>query len=225
MKRHQRDVENAIATVMALPTMAWDKLSASQQLQDGEGNGPQEGECSEGGPGLVRGRNNSESSYDDVSYMTAQPMEAMDSQIGSGSNEDGHVSPCHGNNVPRSPVEDIPHSLSNTAARCPGDNDDNAPQCHGDDGSQYHDDNAAQYRGDDGSQCHDDNSTQYRGDNAPQYPDDNTLQYHGNDAPQCHDDDTSGESVSGSQESVVPCSSSQCTTVECEDKDEQVREI
>lgn len=201
MKRHQRDVENAIATVMALPTMAWDKLSTTQQGQDGEGNDRQEGESPVGDHGLSQDRRNSESSCDDVSYMTAQPLEAMDSGgINSDGKEDKESSHCRDSNC---------HANDST-------------QCHVEDAAQCPTDSAPQGHGDNVNCCH---------DNAPVCHDNNAPhgQFHGNDtshchgAPQGHGSDTSGK-LSDNVEAVAASGSSQCATSECDDTEEHARE-
>ena len=153
MKRHQRDVENAIATVMALPTVAWDKLNTAQQAPDGEQDDKREGESPMQDHGLTQGQNNTESSYDDVSYMTAQPMEAMDNSMVESDGKEGREGSCsqdddcHGNNAPKCQGIDVPQCHNN------------ATLCHGSQTAHCHDDTASQFHGSRDASCELSNST------------------------------------------------------------------
>ena len=153
MKRHQRDVENAIATVMALPTVAWDKLNTAQQAPDGGQDDKREGESPMQDHGLTQGQNNTESSYDDVSYMTAQPMEAMDNSMAESDGKEGREGShcqdddCHGNNAPKCQGIDV--------SQC----HNNATLCHGSQTAHCHDDTASQFHGSRDASCELSNST------------------------------------------------------------------
>jgi uncharacterized C2H2 Zn-finger protein len=70
MKRHQRDVQNAIATVMSLPSMAWEKLNDMSPRQDVDitREQPVMGEACQ-----PKKRTDSLASEPDVMYMTTAP--------------------------------------------------------------------------------------------------------------------------------------------------------
>ena len=70
MKRHQRDVQNAIATVMSLPTMAWEKLNDISSHQDDD---KVEEQQTEGEEEPTKRRTESLTSEPDVMYMTTAP--------------------------------------------------------------------------------------------------------------------------------------------------------
>ena len=70
MKRHQRDVQNAIATVMSLPTMAWEKLNDISSHHDDD---KVEEQQTEGEEEPMKRRTESLTSEPDVMYMTTAP--------------------------------------------------------------------------------------------------------------------------------------------------------